>query len=129
MSTRRPRRLLAACHRCHSQKIKCSGDKPCQSCNSTGRAGECEFPANKERKVPVSESYLKKLEDDSRKLQAIASTTKHQRPNQPLLPSTVNLKMTTIHHHSQKKRVIFLIRSSIDSPKGPSKNVPPNQVS
>ncbi|KAG8668392.1 hypothetical protein FPOAC2_07676 [Fusarium poae] len=73
MSTRRPRRLLAACHRCHSQKIKCSGDKPCHSCSSTGRAGECEFPANKERKIPVSESYLKKLEEDSRKLQAIAS--------------------------------------------------------
>ncbi|KAG5809968.1 hypothetical protein H9Q74_007271 [Fusarium xylarioides] len=78
MSTRRPRRLLAACHRCHSQKIKCSGDKPCQSCKSTGRADECEFPANKERKIPIAESYLKKLEEDSRQLQAI--TTHNQTP-------------------------------------------------
>ncbi|KAH7182459.1 fungal-specific transcription factor domain-containing protein [Fusarium flagelliforme] len=80
MSTRRPRRLLAACHRCHSQKIKCSGDKPCQSCNSTGRADECEFPANKERKIPVSESYLKKLEEDSRKLQAISTHNQTPEP-------------------------------------------------
>ncbi|RBR24749.1 uncharacterized protein FIESC28_02522 [Fusarium coffeatum] len=86
MSTRRPKRLLAACH---SQKIKCSGEKPCQSCNSTGRADECEFPANKERKIPVSESYLKKLEEDSRKLQAIST---HNQTPEPTPFNNVNIQ-------------------------------------
>ncbi|KAL2835026.1 fungal-specific transcription factor domain-containing protein [Aspergillus cavernicola] len=70
--TKRPRRLIAACHRCHSQKTKCSGDQPCQSCMATGRAEECRFPA-KERKIPTSESYLKKLEADSSRLRVIAT--------------------------------------------------------
>ncbi|KAL4997265.1 fungal-specific transcription factor domain-containing protein [Aspergillus recurvatus] len=69
---RRPRRLLAACHRCHSQKTKCSGKKPCEACVSTGRAEECQFPA-KERKIRVDESYLNRLEEDNRRLRAIAA--------------------------------------------------------
>lgn len=96
---------MNSCHRCHSQKIKCSGDKPCQSCNSTGRADECEFPANKERKIPVSEryitsripqnstnknaSYLKKLEEDSRKLQAIST---HNQTPEPTPFNNVNVQ-------------------------------------
>ncbi|RSL41875.1 hypothetical protein CEP54_015681 [Fusarium duplospermum] len=66
-TTRRPRRLLAACH---TQKIKCSGTQPCQSCVSTGRVNECQFPA-RERKITISESYLKKLEADSKRLRAV----------------------------------------------------------
>ncbi|CAG9946989.1 unnamed protein product [Clonostachys rosea f. rosea IK726] len=68
--SRRPRRLLAACHRCHSQKIKCSGKQPCQSCSACGKASECKFPS-KERKIPISESYLRKLEADSKRLQSL----------------------------------------------------------
>ncbi|KAL4921664.1 fungal-specific transcription factor domain-containing protein [Aspergillus aurantiobrunneus] len=70
--TRRPRRLLAACHRCHSQKIKCSGRQPCQACVSTGRAEACQFPA-KERQLRVSESYLNRLEEENKRLRAIAT--------------------------------------------------------
>ena len=97
---------MNSCHRCHSQKVKCSGDKPCQSCSSTGRADECEFPANKERKVPVPErytipklvrkkisltlvSYLKKLEEDSRKLQAIST---HNQTPEPTPFHNVNVQ-------------------------------------
>ncbi|KAM6516548.1 hypothetical protein FALCPG4_014731 [Fusarium falciforme] len=58
------------CHRCHVQKIKCSGTQPCQSCVSTGRVNECQFPA-RERKITISESYLKKLEADSKRLRAV----------------------------------------------------------
>ncbi|CAH0044704.1 unnamed protein product [Clonostachys solani] len=66
--SRRPRRLLAACH---SHKIRCSGKQPCQSCSACGKAGECRFPS-KERKIPISESYLRKLEADSKRLQNLA---------------------------------------------------------
>lgn len=45
---------LCSCHRCHSQKTKCSGKRPCDGCLSTGRAEECQFPA-KERKIRVDE--------------------------------------------------------------------------
>ncbi|KAL4788192.1 fungal-specific transcription factor domain-containing protein [Aspergillus varians] len=70
--TKRPRRLLAACHRCHSQKIKCSGEQPCQTCVSTGRGEACQFPA-KERQIRVSESYLNKLEEENRRLRTAAT--------------------------------------------------------
>ncbi|KAM5343557.1 hypothetical protein ACJ41O_012094 [Fusarium nematophilum] len=68
----RPKLILVCCHRCHSQKIKCSGEQPCRSCVATGRTDECRFPA-KERKVTISESYLKKLEADSKCLRSIAA--------------------------------------------------------
>ncbi|KAL2020522.1 hypothetical protein VTK56DRAFT_8322 [Thermocarpiscus australiensis] len=74
MSTthRRQRRLFAACHRCHLQKIKCSGDRPCEACVGSARAGECQFPA-KERKVKVEESYLRKLEADNKRLRGMVA--------------------------------------------------------
>ncbi|KAK0386583.1 hypothetical protein NLU13_6418 [Sarocladium strictum] len=63
----RPRRLLAACHPCHRQKIKCSGEQPCAACISNGRPAACQYP-RKERKIPVSESYLRELEADNKRL-------------------------------------------------------------
>ncbi|KAL3482416.1 fungal-specific transcription factor domain-containing protein [Aspergillus californicus] len=69
---KRPRRLIAACFRCHKQKIRCSGERPCEACFSTGRGQECDYP-DKERTVPISESYLKQLEADNRRLRAIAT--------------------------------------------------------
>ncbi|CAH0054468.1 unnamed protein product [Clonostachys solani] len=69
---RKAKRLLAACHRCHLHKIKCSGSRPCQSCISSSDEGSCEFPV-KERKVTISESYLKKLEADSKRLERISN--------------------------------------------------------
>lgn len=63
-----------SCYRCHSQKIKCSGEQPCRSCTAAGRADDCQLPA-KERKIPISESYLKKLEADSRRLKTLIAET------------------------------------------------------
>ncbi|KAL4930751.1 Zn(II)2Cys6 transcription factor [Aspergillus undulatus] len=57
---RRPRRLLAACHRCHAQKIKCSGRQPCHACESTGRAETCQFPV-KERQIRIPERRLRAM--------------------------------------------------------------------
>lgn len=56
-AAKRPRRLFAACHRCHSQKIKCSGEQPCRSCVAGDRGAECTFPA-KERKIAVPERWV-----------------------------------------------------------------------
>ncbi|KAJ3538920.1 hypothetical protein NM208_g5344 [Fusarium decemcellulare] len=66
---RRPRRLIAACH---SQKVKCSGEHPCRSCVAAGKVDECQFP-DRERKVTISENYLKQLEADSKRLRTVAT--------------------------------------------------------
>ncbi|KAK4142435.1 proline utilization trans-activator-like protein [Dichotomopilus funicola] len=76
---KRPRRLFAACHRCHSQKIKCSGEQPCRSCVAGDRGAECTFPA-KERKIAVPESYLRNLEADSKRLRAVIQSQRTQNP-------------------------------------------------
>jgi len=62
--------FVSSCKPCRSKKTKCSGERPCQTCVSRDRASACEF-SPKERKVNVSESYLRKLEADSRRLQAL----------------------------------------------------------
>ncbi|KAL5334403.1 fungal-specific transcription factor domain-containing protein [Aspergillus crustosus] len=67
---KRPRRLLAACSKCHEQKIRCSGKQPCQACVSADRAEECHYPT-RERKIRVAENYLNKLEADSKRLRSI----------------------------------------------------------
>ncbi|KAL4987646.1 hypothetical protein BDW68DRAFT_187861 [Aspergillus falconensis] len=51
------RRKIIACERCHSHKIKCSGDQPCTKCRSVGCADECRYPA-RDRQVKVSESAI-----------------------------------------------------------------------
>ncbi|KAH7311328.1 fungal-specific transcription factor domain-containing protein [Stachybotrys elegans] len=67
-------RRRCRCHRCHSHKIKCSGEKPCRSCVAANH--DCQFPA-RERRVVVSESYLAKLQADSKRLQ---ETSQHPTP-------------------------------------------------
>ena len=44
------------CQRCHSHKIKCSGDLPCSKCRAVGVADECVY-APRDRQVKVSEKY------------------------------------------------------------------------
>ncbi|KKK22413.1 hypothetical protein ARAM_001419 [Aspergillus rambellii] len=39
------RRKIVACKRCHSHKIKCSGDQPCAKCCTVGCADECSYPS------------------------------------------------------------------------------------
>ncbi|RAL09417.1 uncharacterized protein BO97DRAFT_168384 [Aspergillus homomorphus CBS 101889] len=56
-----------ACHRCHAQKVKCSGETPCSRCNMAGCANECSYVV-RDRKVRVDESYLERLIEDSEEL-------------------------------------------------------------
>lgn len=50
---------LDSCQRCHSHKIKCSGDVPCSKCRSVGCADECAY-STRDRQVKVSEKYVSK---------------------------------------------------------------------
>ncbi|KAK7634322.1 fungal-specific transcription factor domain-containing protein, partial [Phyllosticta citricarpa] len=63
----------SSCHRCHSHKIKCSGEKPCRSCSKSNNSAHCVYPV-RDRKVVISESYLKKLEQENAAL-------KHKTPS------------------------------------------------
>ncbi|OQE37803.1 hypothetical protein PENCOP_c009G08001 [Penicillium coprophilum] len=64
---KRAKRSSVACRRCHTQKIKCSGGTPCSACMTAGQASTCNYPF-RERKVTVSEHYLKQLQADSQAL-------------------------------------------------------------
>lgn len=59
-TSRRSHRALTynihSCRRCHSHKIKCSGDQPCSKCCTVGLADECTY-ATRDRQVKVSEKY------------------------------------------------------------------------
>ncbi|KAB8230634.1 hypothetical protein ETB97_010770 [Aspergillus alliaceus] len=61
------RRKFIACQRCHSHKIKCSGDQPCSKCRLVGCADECEYTP-RDRQIKVSESYLDFLLSENRRL-------------------------------------------------------------
>ncbi|KAL3476268.1 fungal-specific transcription factor domain-containing protein [Aspergillus californicus] len=61
------RRKTVACERCHTHKIKCSGDQPCAKCRVVGCADECRYPA-RDRQVKVSESYLEQILIENRRL-------------------------------------------------------------
>ncbi|KAF2136657.1 uncharacterized protein K452DRAFT_302600 [Aplosporella prunicola CBS 121167] len=52
---------------CHSHKIKCSGETPCRSCRKSNNSTQCVYPV-RDRKVVISESYLKKLEEENASL-------------------------------------------------------------
>ncbi|KAF7629398.1 hypothetical protein AFLA_013115 [Aspergillus flavus NRRL3357] len=77
---KRTRRLFAACYRCHTHKVKCSGEHPCRACAQANKSDECVFPP-RERKVTVSENYLRRLEADSKRLQNLlkSESSKEQR--------------------------------------------------
>ncbi|KAJ9238576.1 putative C6 transcription factor [Paecilomyces variotii] len=71
--TKKPKRSFVACRRCHSHKIKCSGEQPCHNCRQQPEGTvDCVYPA-RDRKVLVQESYLRKLEEESQLWKASAS--------------------------------------------------------
>ncbi|KAI1268422.1 fungal-specific transcription factor domain-containing protein [Xylariaceae sp. FL1019] len=77
---KRPRRSYVACNRCHTQKTKCTGEKPCRGCVRSGNSSQCTYP-NRERKVTVLESYIDKLEAENAALKkATVSPSKNQTP-------------------------------------------------
>lgn len=90
---RRQNRKTVACRRCHAQKIKCNGDKPCGNCLQSNNSGECIYPI-KNRKVTVTEryygstqavlpltnnrSYIKHLEEENTRLRQGGSSSATQ---------------------------------------------------
>ncbi|KAL4998183.1 fungal-specific transcription factor domain-containing protein [Aspergillus recurvatus] len=68
------RRKIVACERCHSRKIKCSGDQPCTKCRSVGCTDECQYPA-RDRHVKVSESYLEQILAENQRLRAHSASS------------------------------------------------------
>ncbi|RAK81345.1 Zn(II)2Cys6 transcription factor [Aspergillus fijiensis CBS 313.89] len=63
LGTKRP----VACQRCHAQKVKCSGGRPCSRCHMAGCEHECSYVV-RDRKVRIDESYLEQLIRDSEEL-------------------------------------------------------------
>ncbi|KAI2738393.1 transcriptional regulator family: Fungal Specific TF [Penicillium roqueforti] len=68
------RRKFVACQRCHSHKIKCSGDQPCSKCRTVGVADECAY-ATRDRQVKVSENYLDQILAENQRLKERSITS------------------------------------------------------
>ncbi|CAG8383697.1 unnamed protein product [Penicillium salamii] len=68
------KRKFVACQRCHSHKIKCSGDLPCTKCHSVGCADECAY-ATRDRQVKVSENYLDQILAENQRLREQSTTS------------------------------------------------------
>ncbi|KAH8703566.1 putative C6 transcription factor [Talaromyces proteolyticus] len=62
--SKRPRRSLVACLRCHSHKVKCSGGNPCHNCSQQDGNVECTYPM-RDRKILIQESYLNQLKQEN----------------------------------------------------------------
>lgn len=58
-------RSYIACKRCHTQKVKCSGETPCRNCKGSKTPVDCIYPV-RDRKVAVSERYVRKDRSFSR---------------------------------------------------------------
>ncbi|OJI97991.1 hypothetical protein ASPVEDRAFT_880480 [Aspergillus versicolor CBS 583.65] len=54
-------RSAKACHYCHTQKVKCSGERSCTRCQASHR--DCIF-ASKDRLVTVPENYVHTLQNE-----------------------------------------------------------------
>ncbi|KAK1994954.1 fungal-specific transcription factor domain-containing protein [Colletotrichum falcatum] len=61
-----------ACRRCHSRKVKCSGDQPCRNCRQAGKGAECTYP-RRNRQVKVRQSYIDGLLDEIQRLRSQAA--------------------------------------------------------
>ncbi|KUM57942.1 hypothetical protein ACN42_g9231 [Penicillium freii] len=68
------KRKFVACRRCHSHKIKCSGDQPCSKCCTVGLADECTY-ATRDRLVKVSENYLDQILAENQRLKERSITS------------------------------------------------------
>ncbi|RAH43898.1 Zn(II)2Cys6 transcription factor [Aspergillus brunneoviolaceus CBS 621.78] len=80
-----PKRLNkkpVACNRCHSLKVKCSGEQPCSRCRQAGCGGSCQY-AVRDRKLKVQESYIDEIlsENSQLKEQIRALSTPHSSPS------------------------------------------------
>ncbi|KAK2699667.1 hypothetical protein QWA68_000763 [Fusarium oxysporum] len=53
-------RNASACYNCHRQKVKCTGDQPCQRCSKGQKA--CVYPETQDSIIPMPETYLRNLD-------------------------------------------------------------------
>ncbi|KAE8377033.1 fungal-specific transcription factor [Aspergillus bertholletiae] len=63
----RDKKKPVACHRCHSHKVKCSGEQPCTRCRQAGCGDECQYTL-RDRKLKVNESYIDQLLSENSRL-------------------------------------------------------------
>ncbi|KAF9893286.1 hypothetical protein FE257_011716 [Aspergillus nanangensis] len=64
---KRNKKKPVACHRCHTHKVKCSGEQPCTRCDQAGCGDDCQY-ALRDRKLKVNESYLDQILLENSKL-------------------------------------------------------------
>ncbi|KAL5364907.1 fungal-specific transcription factor [Aspergillus floccosus] len=77
---KRNKKKPVACHRCHSHKVKCSGEQPCARCRQAGCADECQYTL-RDRKLKVNESYIDQLlQENSRLKEELRNATPHASP-------------------------------------------------
>ncbi|KAE8141708.1 hypothetical protein BDV38DRAFT_237372 [Aspergillus pseudotamarii] len=71
-------KVANACEQCKKRKVKCSGHYPCEPC--IGRDAQCIFK-QAEKRVIVSESYLRKLQESYTKKQENQVSTRASSEN------------------------------------------------
>ncbi|KAL4950299.1 fungal-specific transcription factor domain-containing protein [Aspergillus filifer] len=94
------RKKIIACERCHSHKIKCSGDQPCTKCRQVGCADECQYPS-RDRQIKVSESYLEQLLSENQRLKAQSQSPPASSANTPEHASPTAIREHHPHGHPQ----------------------------
>ncbi|KAK6582393.1 hypothetical protein PZA11_004801 [Diplocarpon coronariae] len=97
-------RSYIACKRCHTQKVKCSGETPCRNCKGSKVPVECVYPV-RDRKVAVSERYLKQLECENKSL-------KRRFLQQEQAPGTESPNARTDPNHLQKRTATASVPSA-----------------
>uniref|UniRef100_A0A8H7K8L2 Zn(2)-C6 fungal-type domain-containing protein n=1 Tax=Bionectria ochroleuca TaxID=29856 RepID=A0A8H7K8L2_BIOOC len=111
-------RNAVACIPCHSQKVKCNGEAPCERCLQKGR--ECTYPERKPKLVSVSENYISELERNAGRAQnsesssgraASASNTNTGLVFEIMLPeSGIALKNTRLDGESSTERFVHQLK-------------------
>ncbi|KAH6719385.1 fungal-specific transcription factor [Leptodontidium sp. MPI-SDFR-AT-0119] len=89
-AAKRPRKKVA-CQRCHAQKIKCSGERPCAKCAQAGFGNDCQYQA-RDRKITVSQSYIDQLLAENERLR--------DRPPSPARDAPPEIEHTSRRDHT-----------------------------
>ncbi|KAF2833524.1 hypothetical protein CC86DRAFT_389739 [Ophiobolus disseminans] len=115
MSTSRliqKRSKSVACRRCHSRKVKCSGERPCSICRDAGLDSECVYPA-RDRQVKISQRSLDALIAENSRLRNVGGT--EEASSSPLPSNTID-GSDTVHNPLFDERPWFHTVSSSDIP-------------
>ncbi|KAF7198465.1 putative transcriptional regulatory protein [Pseudocercospora fuligena] len=87
------KRAPNACVRCRKQKIRCSGNAPCQQCSK--RSLQCVFDT-REDKIYVSQSYIAQLESR-------VANLPHQAGQLPVEPHNFDHRQSLDDNHVERK--------------------------